>query len=81
MESIEVRNYARKLKSTPPVPCEFKVGQKVAYKNEFGVVFNGMTIIGFSEDDNFYGRFIHLRGAEHDGAYWFPHKPEELTAE
>ena len=79
--SIEVQAYARKLRQTPPVPCEFQVGDQVTYKNEFGVTFTGMRVIGFADDDSFYGRFIHITGPEHAGAYWFPHKPEDLRHE
>lgn len=77
--NIDVREYAQKLRQTPPVPCDFKVGDCVTFTNEFGVSFPGMIIIGFADDDSLYGRFIHLAGPEYPGAFWFPHRPEELT--
>lgn len=61
----------------PPVPCEFKVGDIVTFTNEYGVSFEGRVIIGFAEDDSFYGRFIHLS----KDAYWFPVRPSELKLE
>ncbi|MDK7586257.1 hypothetical protein QP575_10520 [Alcaligenes faecalis subsp. phenolicus] len=75
----DVRQYANKLRQTPPVPCEFSVGDTVTFTNEFGVSFDGMRIIGFADDDSFYGKFIHITGPEHPGAYWFPHAPRELA--
>jgi len=77
--NIDVREYARKLRQTPPVPCNFSVGDRVTFTNEFGVSFSDMRVIGFADDDSFYGRFIHITGPEHPGAFWFPHRPDELT--
>lgn len=57
------------LRKEPPVPCDLKVGDKVTYINEYGVKFPGMIVIGFARDDSFYGRFIHLTGPDHPGAY------------
>ena len=69
------------LSKDPPVPCDLKVGDKVTYTNEFGVQFQGMVVIGFARDNSFYGRFIHLTGPEHPGAYWFPVRRDELVKE
>lgn len=79
----EVREYAAKLRDTPPegVACNFKVGDCVTYTNDAGVRFSGMRIIGFAEDDSFYGRFIHIVGPVYPGAFWFPHAPAELEAQ
>ncbi|MCK9554134.1 hypothetical protein [Aquamicrobium sp.] len=77
----DVKTYAAKLRQVPPVPCDLAVGDRVTFTNEFGVSFVGMKVIGFAEDDGFYGRFIHITGPEHAGAYWFPHKPSELKKE
>ncbi len=79
--STEVRNFAAKLRQEPPSPCSFKVGDRVTFTNEFGVSFRAMRVIGFANDDSFYGRFIHIVGPDHPGAYWFPHAPSELTRE
>lgn len=77
--NLEVRKYAIRLRQEPPIPCDFKVGDRVTFTNEFGVSFPGRVIIGFAADDSFNGRFIHFTGIDHPGAYWFPCKPDELT--
>lgn len=79
--SIEVQQYANKLRQEPPIPCDLAVGDRVTFTNDYGVKFAGMRVIGFADDDSFYGRFIHLAGPEYPGAFWFPHKPSELTKE
>ena len=60
-----------------PVPCIFKAGDKVTFKNEYGVKFHDLTVIGFSmpTEEFLSGRFIHLNS----DAYWFPHHADELT--
>ncbi|SPU49864.1 hypothetical protein [Bordetella trematum] len=75
----EVKAYAAKLRQEPPFPCDLQIGDRVTFTNEYGVSFAGMRVIGFAKDDSFYGRFIHLAGPEHPGAYWFPHSRQELT--
>lgn len=77
--NIELQQYARNLRQTPPVKCDFKVGELVTFTNQFGVAFPDMRVIGFADDDLFYGRFIHLAGPKHPEAFWFPHAPDELT--
>lgn len=69
----------RDLVDFPPVgPCQFQVGDKVTFTNEYGVSFPGKIITGFArESDTFHGRFIHTAGE----AYWFPSRPDELTLE
>ena len=62
------------LRKTPPVETEFEVGQRVAYVNDYGVIFDDMTIIGFDNDDSFYGRFIFLNS----DCYWSPVAPGSL---
>jgi len=70
------------LRETPPVECGgLAVGDAVIFTNECGLRFD-RVIVGFSEDDSFYGRFIHL--ASHcsvvaGDAWWFPHKPAEIV--
>ena len=75
----DAKAYASKLRQTPPVPCDLKVGDKVTYTNDAGVQFPDMRVIGFADDDSFYGRFVHIVGPVHDGAFWFPHIPSELS--
>jgi len=68
------------LQKFPPVQCEFKMGQKVIFTNEYGLEFE-MDVVGYSKDTEFYGRFIHTvtHGTDGNGsAWWFPHRPEEL---
>ena len=58
--------FVSKLKKESPVETEFKVGQNVAFVNEYGVIFDDLTIIGFASDDSFYGQFVHLN----KDSYW-----------
>jgi len=53
----------------------FKVGDIVTFKNEFGVKFHNLKILGIQSDASFYDRQIFLD----TDSYWFPHKPSELT--
>ena len=47
------------LQQFPPVPCEFKLNDKVIFTNDFGVSFV-QTVIGFAAAENiFNGRFVH----------------------
>lgn len=66
------------LKPSPPVACKFKLNDRVIYTNKQGAEFE-QTIIGFSADDTFQGRFIHaIRETWEGSAGWFPHHPNEL---
>lgn len=66
--------FVASLSKTPPVETEFKVGQPVAYVNDYGVIFDDMTIMGFADDDSFYGKFIHLN----TDCYWCSVHPGSL---
>ncbi|HDY7901191.1 TPA: hypothetical protein RQK56_004052 [Vibrio vulnificus] len=68
--------FLKRLKMEPPVECEFSVGDRVTFTNEYGVSFPGYKVVGFAEEE-FYGRFIHLDKS----SWWFPVKPSELTLE
>lgn len=72
---MKQKDYIKKeLSQRPPVPCDFKVGDKVIFKNDYGVEFE-LTVLGFSNGTILKnGAFIHLDG----GAYWFPHLPDCL---
>ena len=72
---IKRQKFVESLRQEPPVECPFKVGDEVTFTNEYGVAFPGLRIVGFDEDDSFYGRFIYLN----DSAWWFPCKQEQLT--
>jgi len=77
------------LRKTPPVKnCPVSVGDTVTFTNEFGVAFEGFKVIGFAENAQFYGRYIHISKAsghtiavEDYGSYWFPVRPDELALE
>lgn len=70
--------FISELLETPPVKCEFYVGQLVDFTNYYGICFKGMRIIGFSEPqyDMTGNPFIYLN----DSCYWFPTSPERLKA-
>ena len=72
-----IEQVVAELSLTPPIPCDFAVGDKVTFTNDYGVSFEGLTVIGFAKDTGLYGRFIHLD----TDCYWFPKKPESLTKE
>ena len=74
MSRMSEKEFTETIKKESPVPCDFKVGDTVTFTNEFGVSFEGRKIIGFADDDSFYGRFIFLD----KDSYWFPCKPSEL---
>jgi len=66
--------------STPPIPCDFKVSDRVTYKNTYGVEFKNLRVEGFSHKvytDMTGSPFIYLN----TDAYWFPHSPNDLTKE
>lgn len=66
------------LKQFPPVPCLFKLNDRVIFTNDNGASFE-QTIIGFSSDDSFQGRFVHAISETWEGsAGWFPHHPKSL---
>lgn len=49
-----------------PIPCRFKLNQKVMFTNDNGCVFGPYTIIGFEKEP--CKRFIYL---DYE-CYWFP---------
>lgn len=61
------------LETEPPIPCKFKVGQKVMFKNDAGIVFGPYRVTGFDKEAN--RRFIYLDW----DSYWFATSPENLT--
>lgn len=71
-----------KMSKTPPVPCGFKVGDRVTFKNDYGVTFERHLVIGFRETDgvaeNYLpGKFIYV---DLD-CWWCPLEPSSLTLE
>jgi hypothetical protein len=60
--------------ATPPVPCDYAVGDRVMYTNDAGIVFGPFRVIGFARNSSF-GRFVHL---DWESA-WFAVRPEGLS--
>lgn len=56
---------------TPPVPCDFQVGDVVRYTNDNGAQFE-LTVKGFTEEVTSWGAFIYI----FNDCYWYPAKPE-----
>lgn len=54
---------------------DLKMGDIVTFTNDYGVVFNGMKVLGFCEPD--YGRCVYISM----DCYWFAVKPESLKVE
>jgi hypothetical protein len=61
------------LKKASPFECEFSVGDVVTFTNDYGVPFEGLTILGFT-DKPLHGRFIHLD----TDSWWLPVRPDSL---
>lgn len=59
---------------TPPVPCDFKLGDKVTFTNDNGVSFKDHLVTGFSPTVEGNGRFVYL---DFD-CWWFSVKPDNL---
>ena len=60
--------------TTPPLPCDYAVGNRVMFTNDAGITFGPYRVIGFARTPS-YGRFIHI---DFDCA-WFAVKPESLS--
>ncbi len=69
------RNVPSDMQDTPPIPCAFKVGDRVLFTNPQGVPFEGHTVRGFTSEVQSWGGFIYL---DLD-CWWFPVNVEELT--
>lgn len=65
---------AKDAQQTPPVPCEFQVGDSVTFTNDYGVAFRNMTVTGFSPAVD-GGRCVYLD----NDAWRFSSKPDSLT--
>lgn len=59
---------------SPPVPCEFCVGDIVTFTNDYGISFPDRIITGFSPSVE-GGRFIYYDSE----SWWFPVSAESLT--
>lgn len=73
---MHAKGYTKRMRDFPPEGCEFKVGDVVSYKNDYGVVFEPRVIIGFAfPGDEVCGGFIYLNV----DCWWFPMEPKSLT--
>lgn len=73
MQSIEA--VKSQLQQEPHIECDFKIGDRVMFTNDYGIVFGPYEVIGFAKPEAMVGsRFIHIDYA----SYWFPAKPESL---
>jgi plastocyanin len=68
------QNVPSDMTDTPPVPCAFKVGDKVTFTNDNGVAFHNHTIRGFTKEVTSWGAFIY----HCTDAWWHPSKPENF---
>jgi hypothetical protein len=67
--------FVANLKTDPHIACDFKVGDKVTFTNEYGVVFPNHVVVGFANHEQMLnGRFIFIDS----DAYWFPKNPDQL---
>lgn len=60
------------MQRTPPIPCEFKPGDRVIFTNDYGVQFH-QRVRGFAKDV-WDGRFVYLDTS----CWWFPKRPSQL---
>lgn len=67
------------LSDVPPVPCDFKLGDRVIFTNDAGLKWEH-TIRAFSKQlpERDWGRFVHI--FPYTDAWWFPVSPDSLTA-
>lgn len=65
---------AQDAQETPPVPCEFAVGDRVTFTNDNGVQFFNRVVTGFSPTVD-GGRFVYFD----NDAWWFSVNPSNLT--
>ena len=78
LSTTNKEEFIASLRKTPPVKCEFRVGDVVTLTNYFGIKFTGLKVVGFADNTEFYGRFIHLDGGD---SWSFPERPTDLVLE
>ena len=67
------------LVATSPVPCDFKLGDRVVFTNDYGVSFD-LVVRGFAAEPHnadrpdWPQRFVYV----FTDAWWFPTSPEKL---
>lgn len=76
MTTTADRFYANNdMTSEPPELCEFKVGSRVMFENDYGLVFGPFEVIGFTKPEHMIdGRFVHINST----SPWFPVIPDSL---
>lgn len=67
------KNVPSDMQATAPVACEFKPGDRVIFRNEYGAQFN-KTVRGFAKALHDADRFVYL---DLD-CWWFPVSPANL---
>ena len=71
----EKQDFVNNLKSEPPFLCDFKVGDKVTFINDYEIEFPDHIVVGFGYDDLiFNNRFIFID----TDSYWFPVRADQL---
>ena len=76
------RNFHRRfdghpdITSIPPDGCPFKVGDKVTFTNDYGVVFKGFKVLAFDTNPRF-GSVVYIN----TDCYWAPKRIKNLTLE
>ena len=71
-------NVPSDMQADPPVPCAFKVGQRVVYTNCQGVTFD-RVVRGFASSPHGHptaDRFVYLDS----DSWWFPVQADRLQA-
>lgn len=77
-ENRKLGCFVNKLSDIVDSPAvDFKVGDKVTYRNNYGRRFKDRTIIGICKEQEMfkYGHCIYLD----DDSYWHPVHPDNLT--
>lgn len=68
------KNVPSDMQNTPPVPCDFKPGDRVVYTNDQGVKFSPRIVRGFTAEVQSWGAFIYIDS----DCWWCPVKPKNL---
>ena len=70
------KNQPSDIQSTPHVPCDFAVGDKVTFTNDYGAAFDNI-VMGFAKSPQGLNgeRFVYLDS----DCWWFPVSPESLV--
>lgn len=61
--------------TTPPVDCGLKVGDEVTYSNDYGAVFKGKKVRGFTSEVTSWGACVYFEPSD---CWWRPVDPASL---